>query len=52
MKVRRPRVRAAEKDTALAAGIFLARDLVSEPANVLYPESYAERLKELEASGH
>ncbi len=31
-------------------GVFTARDLVSEPANVLYPESYAERclfLKEL-----
>lgn len=25
-------------------GIFLARDLVNEPANVLYPESYAERI--------
>jgi|CXWL01.1.fsa_nt_gi leucyl aminopeptidase len=40
-----------EKDAALAAGIFFARDLVSEPANVLYPESYAEKLKELEGLG-
>jgi len=32
-------------------GVDLARDLVSEPSNILYPESYAERIKELEAYG-
>jgi leucyl aminopeptidase len=28
-------------------GLLFARDLVSEPANVLYPKSYAERIKSL-----
>jgi leucyl aminopeptidase len=32
-------------------GVFLTRDVISEPANVIYPESYAERIKELEADG-
>lgn len=31
---------------ALIAGIFLARDLISEPPNHLYPATYAERLEE------
>jgi leucyl aminopeptidase len=30
----------------VAAGVRLARDLVSEPANVLYPESFVERTRE------
>jgi leucyl aminopeptidase len=32
-------------------GVFFARDLVSEPANILYPESYAERCQDLEKIG-
>ena len=32
-------------------GSFLARDLVTEPSNVLYPESYAERIAELSKLG-
>ena len=36
----------AEKE--LAEGVFLARDLVYEPANMLYPESFAKRCKMLE----
>lgn len=32
-------------------GVIFTRDLVSEPANILYPESFAERLKELESLG-
>ncbi len=36
----------AEKE--LAEGVFLARDLVYEPANMLYPESFAKRCKILE----
>ena len=28
-------------------GVFLTRDLVSEPANILHPESFAERCKKL-----
>ena len=35
----------------LRDGVVFARDLVSEPANVLYPQSYADRLKELESIG-
>jgi leucyl aminopeptidase len=41
----------AEIDVAIAEGVFFARDLVSEPPNLLYPESYAARLKELESLG-
>jgi leucyl aminopeptidase len=42
----------AEKDGPIVDGVFFARDLVSEPANVLYPETYAQRLKsELEPLG-
>ena len=33
---------------AVAEGVFLARDLVSEPPNVLDPETMAERCEELE----
>ncbi len=40
-----------EKDSPVIDGVFFARDLVSEPPNVLYPESFAARLKELEALG-
>ncbi|MFT4075556.1 MAG: leucyl aminopeptidase [Asticcacaulis sp.] len=36
---------------ALRDGILFARDLVSEPANVLYPQSYADRVKALETIG-
>ncbi len=41
----------AEKDGAVVEGVFFARDLVSEPPNVLYPESFAERLRDLETLG-
>ncbi len=33
--------------SGLADAICYARDLVSEPANILYPEEYARRVKEL-----
>ncbi|MCW5695382.1 MAG: leucyl aminopeptidase [Bauldia sp.] len=36
---------------AAAGGVYLARDLVNEPANVLGPVEYAERVKELESLG-
>jgi leucyl aminopeptidase len=36
---------------AVAGGVFLTRDLVSEPPNVLYPESYAKLLQELKEDG-
>ncbi|MBL6785627.1 MAG: leucyl aminopeptidase [Rickettsiales bacterium] len=32
-------------------GVFLARDLVSEPANILYPESYAKICSKLACDG-
>lgn len=41
----------AEKDEAIVEGVFFARDLVSEPPNVLYPETFAERLRDLETIG-
>jgi len=37
--------------SAVAEGVFLTRDLVSEPANILHPESFADRIKELSADG-
>src|SRR5262249_31766944 len=40
-----------EKETAVVDGVYFARDLVSEPPNVLYPEEFAKRLKELESLG-
>lgn len=36
---------------ALVEGVFLTRDLVSEPANTLYPESFAARCLELTELG-
>ncbi len=37
--------------TGLADAILFARDLVSEPANVLYPEEFARRVKKLTSLG-
>jgi leucyl aminopeptidase len=36
---------------AVGEGIFLARDLVNEPPNVLYPEEFAERTRALKKLG-
>ncbi len=36
---------------AVASGVEFARDLVGEPANVLYPAEYAKRVKGLEKLG-
>lgn len=33
--------------TAIAAGVALTRDLVSEPANIIYPVSFVERARSL-----
>lgn len=35
----------------VADGVFLTRDLVSEPANILYPEEFAERCRKLKDLG-
>jgi leucyl aminopeptidase len=37
--------------SALANAVSFTRDLVSEPANVLYPAEFARRVKELESLG-
>ncbi|HET9159347.1 MAG TPA: leucyl aminopeptidase [Caulobacteraceae bacterium] len=37
--------------SALADGVNFTRDLVSEPANILYPAEFARRVKALEALG-
>lgn len=37
--------------TALAEGIHLARDLVFEPPNILHPEAFAERVRQLGEMG-
>jgi leucyl aminopeptidase len=42
---------ARENRAGLAEGVGLARSLVNEPPNVLYPESFAERAKELTKLG-
>jgi len=36
---------------AVAEGVFLTRDLASEPANIIYPESLAEQAKTLAEHG-
>ncbi|GFZ79389.1 putative cytosol aminopeptidase [Elstera cyanobacteriorum] len=36
---------------ALAEAVFYARDLVTEPGNILNPETYADRLKDLSKQG-
>ena len=36
---------------ALEEGTFFARDLVSEPGNILHPDEYAKRLKSLRKNG-
>ena len=36
---------------AIADGVFLARDLVNEPANALGPVEFAERMRELASAG-
>ena len=42
---------AFEPLSGVADGVTLTRDLVSEPANALSPEAFAERCRELEAHG-
>ena len=39
------------KFKALEEGAFFARDLVSEPGNILHPDEYAKRLKSLKKNG-
>jgi leucyl aminopeptidase len=50
-----PTVAAAQKafarNSAVASGVVLARDLVNEPANVLFPEEFARRAQQLRKLG-
>src|SRR5262245_8138746 len=43
--------RAWAGQAGLADGVMLARDLVNEPANVLYPEEFARRTRDLRKLG-
>lgn len=43
--------KAVKRGEAVAVGVELARDLVNEPPNVLYPEEFAERAARLEKLG-
>ncbi|WP_176591646.1 leucyl aminopeptidase [Sphingobium sp. EM0848] len=40
-----------ERQAAVAAGVAFTRELVSEPANILYPESFVERCQHLAELG-
>ena len=40
-----------ERQAAVAAGVAFTRELVAEPANILYPESFVERCRHLEELG-
>ncbi|UTW53877.1 leucyl aminopeptidase [Kordiimonas sp. SCSIO 12610] len=40
-----------EDRSKVVDGVFFTRDLVSEPGNVLYPESFADRIRELTRLG-
>ncbi len=40
-----------QKEEAILQGVYLARNLVNEPANILTPPEFAERLRALEAEG-
>ena len=42
---------AFESKRAVAEGVYFARDLVNEPANILGPVEFADRVKELERLG-
>ncbi len=42
---------AFEPMSAVADAVYFSRDLVAEPANVLYPAEFARRVKELERLG-
>ena len=43
--------KAWRQQEAISSGIVFARDLVTEPANVLYPEEFARRARKLEELG-
>ena len=50
-KKNKPSLQTQIKFKALEEGTFYARDLVSEPGNVLHPDEYAKRLNSLRKDG-
>ena len=50
-KKNKPSLKNQIKFKALESGTFYARDLVSEPGNVLHPDEYAKRLNSLRKDG-
>ena len=40
-----------QRYSAISEGVFLARDLVNEPSNILYPKEYSRRVLELRKLG-
>lgn len=42
---------AFEARSKVVDGVFMTRDLITEPANILHPESFAEEIKTLESLG-
>jgi len=46
-----PSLQSRQKFKALEDGTFYARDLVSEPGNILHPDEYAKRLNSLKKDG-
>ena len=46
-----PSTKIQSKFKALEEGTFYARDLVSEPGNILHPDEYAKRLSSLRKDG-
>ena len=46
-----PSIKSQVKFKAVEEGTFYARDLVSEPGNILHPDEYAKRLKLLKKDG-
>jgi leucyl aminopeptidase len=46
-----PAAKVWKTDKAIADGVTIARDLVSEPANILFPEEFARRVKKLKSLG-
>ena len=47
----KPSIQNQLKFKALEEGTFYARDLVSEPGNILHPDEYAKRIKHLQKDG-
>ena len=49
--VNKPSIKNQIKYKAIEDGTFIARDLVSEPGNILHPDEYAKRLNSLKKIG-